>query len=270
MNPYENAPIGVFDSGVGGLSILSACLNNLPSESYLYIADSAYAPYGDKTDSVIRDRVIQVVSYLIERGAKAIVIACNTATAAAVHECRELFALPIIGVEPGLKPAVKISQSKRVGVLATQYTVESQKFQSLVMQLDQQADSITALGCPGLVELIESQHTTSQELEALLTPYIEQFERAGIDTLALGCTHYGFVEKEISALFRDPVKVIDTSTSIALEVKRRLMAMNLLSSPRFNGSVELLTTGKDREVLFALANRLIHFEGDVTPIEVSK
>ncbi len=141
MNPYENAPIGVFDSGVGGLSILSACLNNLPSESYLYIADSAYAPYGDKTDSVIRDRVIQVVSYLIERGAKAIVIACNTATAAAVHECRELFTLPIIGVEPGLKPAVKISQSKRVGVLATQYTVESQKFQSLCSLISKQIRS---------------------------------------------------------------------------------------------------------------------------------
>ena len=270
MNPYEHAPIGVFDSGVGGLSILSACLSNLPNESYLYIADSAYAPYGDKSDAVIRERVIQVVSYLIEKGAKAIVIACNTATAAAVHECRELFSLPIIGVEPGLKPAIKMSQSKRVGVLATQYTVESQKFQRLVSQLKQQAESITALGCPGLVELIENPNTTNQQLSTLLTTYIDQFEAADIDTLALGCTHYGFVEKEISRLFSHPVKVIDTSESIALEVKRRLTEQKLLSLSNQAGKLEILTTGRDREALFELSKRLIQFEGVVTPVEVSK
>ena len=270
MNPYENAPIGVFDSGVGGLSILSASLNNLPSESYLYIADSAYAPYGDKSDAVIRERVFEVVSYLIKKGVKAIVIACNTATAAAVKECRETFSLPIIGVEPGLKPAIKISQSKRVGVLATQYTVTSQKFKRLVYDLKPQADTITALGCPGLVELIENPHSTNQALCSLLQPYVDQFEAADIDTLALGCTHYGFVEKEISALFKKPVNVIDTSQSIALEIERRLSKHNLLSNPNTTGRVDILTTGKDREVLLALSKRLIQFKGDVTPIEVVK
>ncbi len=270
MKSNDHAPIGVFDSGVGGLSVLSASLNNLPNESYLYLADSAYAPYGDKSDKEIRQRVHQVVSYLIERGAKAIVIACNTATAAAVHECREAFSLPIIGVEPGLKPAIKASHSKRVGVLATQYTVESLKFQRLVSQLNQQAESITALGCPGLVELIENPNTTDQQLSELLSPFIEQFESAEIDTLALGCTHYGFVEKEISALFTKPVQVIDTSESIAHEIKRRLKEQSLLSQSRLNSRVELLTTGKDRDVLLELANRLIQFDGDVTPIEVAK
>lgn len=270
MNPYEQAPIGVFDSGVGGLSILSASLNKLPNESYLYIADSAFAPYGDKSDTVIRERVIKIVSHLINLGAKAIVIACNTATAAAVHECRKLFALPIIGVEPGLKPAITISQSKRVGVLATQYTVASQKFQRLVSQLEQQAESITALGCPGLVELIENPNTSNEEIRTLLRPYIVQFETAGIDTLALGCTHYGFVEHEISALFRRPIKVVDTSYSIALEIERRLGEQNLLSRSERQGKVELLTTGKDRDALFALSHRLIQFEGAVIPIEVTK
>lgn len=268
MNPYAHAPIGVFDSGVGGLSILSASINRLPNESYLYLADSAYAPYGDKSDRVIRDRVTQVVSFLIDRGAKAIVIACNTATAAAVHECREIFDLPIIGVEPGLKPAIKTSQSKRVGVLATQYTVESEKFQRLVSQLKEQADTITALGCPGLVELIENPTTTNHELRALLSSYIDQFEAADIDTLALGCTHYGFVEEQINGFFNKPVKVVDTSQSIAHEIERRLSAQDLLSSSNQKGSVELLTTSTDTDALKALANRLIQFEGEVTHVEV--
>lgn len=270
MSPHENAPIGVFDSGVGGLSILSACLNHLPSESYLYIADSAYAPYGDKSDEMIRERVLEIVSYLIEKGAKAIVIACNTATAAAVKECREQFSLPIIGVEPGLKPAIEKSQSKRVGVLATQYTVTSQKFKRLVSKLKPHAETITALGCPGLVELIENPNSSRQALCKLLKPYIDQFEASDIDTLALGCTHYGFVEKEISALFKKPVNVIDTSFSIALEIERRLSQHKLLSLSNTTGQVEILTTGKDRESLLALSFRLIQFKGDVIPVEVVK
>jgi len=270
MDPFDDAPIGVFDSGVGGLSILSACLRNQPNESYLYIADSAYAPYGDKNDETIRDRVLQIVSYLIQQGAKAVVIACNTGTAAAVKECREIFSLPIIGVEPGVKPAIKMSKSKRVGVLATQYTVNSLKFQRLVSELKPHANSITALGCPGLVELIENPNSSNQALRSLLQPYIEQFEAADIDTLALGCTHYGFVEKEISGLFKKPVHVIDTSVSIALEIERRLSDQNLLSHSSQTGRVEILTTGRDSHALFALSHRLIQYKGDVSPVEVTQ
>ena len=269
MNSKQSAPIGVFDSGVGGLSILSASLAKLPNESYLYVADTAFAPYGDKSDEAIRHRSMQIASYLVDRGAKAIVIACNTATAAAIHECRKAFDLPIIGVEPGLKPAIKVSTSKRVGVLATQYTIDSLKFQRLLSQLKEQAESVTAMGCPGLVELIENPLVTDQELLELLKPYVAKFEADGIDTLALGCTHYGFVEKQISVLFKGTVQIVDTSVSIALEIERRLAEQNLLTTAH-SGRVELLTTGCDTALFNALAARLINYQGEVAHLEVSK
>lgn len=191
MTTRAQAPVGVFDSGLGGLSVLRAIRAELPAESLLYLADSRHAPYGEKPPEFIAGRTLRVCEWLVGQGCKALVIACNTATAQAVHLLREQLAVPVIGVEPGLKPAVATSRSRVVGVLATESTLRSDKFARLLGNVSGDCRVLCQPGY-GLVPLIERGDTHSPAVLELLRAYLLPMLEAGADTLVLGCTHYPF------------------------------------------------------------------------------
>lgn len=190
----KGAPIGVFDSGIGGLTVLEEIQQLLPHESLLYVADCGHIPYGEKTPAFILERSRSVAEFFRERGAKAFVIACNTATVAAVADLRQDYPdWPLVGMEPAVKPAAAATRSGVVGVLATTGTLQSAKFAAL---LDRFATDVRVITqpCPGLVELIEAGDLNSPALSALLQGYIEPLLSAGCDTIILGCTHYPFLK----------------------------------------------------------------------------
>jgi len=212
--------IGVFDSGVGGLSVLNEALIQSPSHHYLYLADSAHAPYGEKSTQWVTDRTLYLNSWLIDQGCHALVIACNTATAQAIALLRERFPqIPIIGVEPGIKPASVQSSNKIVGVLATHNTLMSDKFKQLLTSLQQDCVFIQQAG-HGLVLLIEQGHLDGPEIESLLHEYIDPMILQGVDTLVLGCTHYPFLYATIKRIFGDQLQIIDTSQAIVRQLCR--------------------------------------------------
>ena len=226
----SNAPIGVFDSGVGGLSVLREMRALLPNESLLYIADSGHVPYGEKSPEFIRERCRVLAEFLLAQGAKALVLACNTATVAGVAELRELYPqLPLVGMEPAVKPAAAATQSGVVGVLATTGTLKSAKFAAL---LDRFASDVRVITqpCPGLVECIEAGEldslATRQLLQGFVTPLLDQ----GCDTLILGCTHYPFIKPLLRSLVPDSISLIDTGAAVARQVQRLLAQADLLAS----------------------------------------
>jgi glutamate racemase len=213
--------IGVFDSGVGGLSVLKHVRALLPHQRLLYVADSGHVPYGDKTPDYIRERSSALTQFLMTHGAAAVVIACNTATAAAAAALRARFAIPIIGMEPAVKPAVAATRSGVVGVLATVGTLESAKFAALLEQYAGDVEIVTQ-ACPGLVEQVEAGELDSPATRALLTRYTQPLLARGADTLVLGCTHYAFLRTQIAAVVGSAVTLIDTGEAVAKQVLRRL------------------------------------------------
>ncbi|NHZ93839.1 glutamate racemase [Massilia sp. CCM 8733] len=229
------APIGVFDSGVGGLSVLRHIRAQLPHEHLLYFADSGFAPYGDKPESVLVERSLAVAGFLIANGAKALVVACNTATVAAIKVLRAHYPdMPIVGVEPGLKPAAAASRNGKVGVLATSVTVAGAKFLLLRDQISAASHTQFLLqGCPGLVDRIELGELDSPAIRALLERYATPLLDQGADTLVLGCTHYPFVlamlgEVIAQATSREIV-LIDTGDAVARHLARLLATAGLLN-----------------------------------------
>ena len=219
-------PIGVFDSGVGGLSVLRHLRAMLPMEDFFYVADSAHAPYGVRDEAFIRGRAMAILAFLRLRGIKALVVACNTATAAAIAELRQHCAFPVIAMEPGIKPAVEVSRSKVIGVLATAGTLESARFFALLNRYAVDAEVITQ-PCPGLVEAIEANQIESAATQRLLRAYLDPLLARGADTLVLGCTHYPFVREQIAALVGPDIAIIETGAPVAREVKRRLQLTQL-------------------------------------------
>lgn len=215
--------IGVFDSGVGGLSVLKHIRAQLPRQQLLYVADSGHVPYGDKTPDTIRERSLALTDFLVGEGAAAVVIACNTATAAAAAMLRERFEIPIIGMEPAVKPAVAATKSGVVGVLATVGTLESARFAALLEQYAGDVEIITQ-ACPGLVEQVEAGELDSAATRALVERYTRPLIARGADTLVLGCTHYPFLKPLITALVGAAVTLIDTGEAVARQVVRRLPA----------------------------------------------
>jgi glutamate racemase len=243
----KNQPIGVFDSGIGGLSILKALRAELPHESFVYIADSGNAPYGEKGDAFVINRSLALTRTLLENyGVKALVVACNTATAAAAKVLRTEFPdLPLVGVEPALKPAVHLSQTRKIGVMATRGTLESAKFAALKTSLEDQAEFIIQ-PCDGLAAAIENQNTP--KIIALLleyTPAIGQFgtQNGQIDTLVLGCTHYPFISDLLRVHTGAAVRYIDTGEPVARQTRRLLEAAGTLNSSAEFGDLQLFTTG---------------------------
>ena len=226
----REAPVGVFDSGVGGLSVLGEIRALLPRESLLYVADSGHVPYGEKSPEFIRERSQRIAEFLLNQGAKALVLACNTATAAAISELRGRYPqLPIIGMEPAVKPAAAATQSGVVGVLATTGTLKSAKFAAL---LDRFANDVRVITqpCPGLVEQIEAGELASDSTRELLLGLVQPLLAEGCDTLILGCTHYPFIKPLLRELLPASVSLIDTGAAVARQLQRRLGERQLLAS----------------------------------------
>jgi glutamate racemase len=245
--------IGVFDSGVGGLSVLKHIRAQLPRQRLLYVADSGHVPYGDKTPDYIRERSLALTQFLLGEGAAAVVVACNTATAAAAATLRERFALPIIGMEPAVKPAVAATRSGVVGVLATVGTLESAKFAALLEQYAGDVEIVTQ-ACPGLVEQVEAGELETPATRALLERYTQPLLERGADTLVLGCTHYPFLRPALAAVVGPRVTLIDTGEAVARQVVRRLPGA--LASPRAAAPEERFWTTGDLNVARRIVRQL--------------
>jgi glutamate racemase len=237
-----NDAIGVFDSGVGGLSVLREIRALLPCERTIYVADSAHIPYGAKSTEFLRQRAARISEFLRERGAKAVVVACNTATAAAVSSLRASGALPVIGMEPGVKPAVAATRSRVVGVMATPGTLNSQKFAALVQRYGGGVE-VMVQACPGLVEHVERGDVDGLHTRALVQRYVTPLLERGADVIVLGCTHYPFLAHLIREVAGAGVTLVDTGHAVAREVKRRLSADHLLTSTTQPGGEEYWTSG---------------------------
>jgi len=248
--------IGVFDSGVGGLSILDEALQQLPHHNYIYFADSANAPYGDKPPQWIAERSLQICRYLMEQDCSAIVVACNTATAEAIATIRSTLDIPIIGVEPGIKPAAMQSQNGIVGVLATEATLNSDKFNALLATLPEHCQFIKQAGA-GLVPLIEAGLIETPEMQALLRSHLKPILDQGADTLVLGCTHYHFLKKMIRAVVGDSMTLIDTSDAVVRQLLRQIHQQGLIVSSKHSPKLSLLSTA-NADTLEAMAERLLH------------
>lgn len=237
MNPDgKTAPVGVFDSGVGGVSVLKHIHAALPNENILYCADSRYAPYGNKSPEMIRERASLLADFLVAQGAKALVVACNTATAAAVSQLRETHTVPIIGMEPAVKPAVAATRTGVVGVLATVGTLKSAQFAALLENYGRDVSVVTE-GCPGLVEQIEKGELQTDATRALLEQYLAPLLAARADAIVLGCTHYPFVRPLIQELVGPDVTLIDTGEAVARQLKRKLEEHGMLSESTETGNV---------------------------------
>ncbi|NBA94947.1 glutamate racemase [Pseudomonas sp. R5(2019)] len=229
MPDVRQAPVGVFDSGVGGLSVLGEIHRLLPQESLLYVADCGNIPYGEKSPEFIRERCRQVAEFFQAKGAKALVLACNTATVAAVADLRERYPhWPIVGMEPAVKPAAAATRSGVVGVLATTGTLQSAKFAAL---LDRFANDVRVITqpCPGLVELIEAGDLASPAMRQLLQRYVTPLLHSGCDTVILGCTHYPFLKPLLAEMVPASVAIIDTGAAVARQLKRLLNERHLLA-----------------------------------------
>lgn len=258
-------PIGVFDSGVGGLSILKALRTELPHEDVVYVADSGFAPYGERDEAFVVARARVISRHLLrqpELAVQALVIACNTATAAAIHLLRQDHPdLPIIGVEPALKPAIALSRTKHIGVMATRGTLNSQKFQALLAGLADQAQFVCQ-PCDGLAGAIERDDTeTILELCRQYTGAMGQFgSQAGeIDTLVLGCTHYPFAGHHLQALVGAGVRLVDNGEPVARQTRRMLPSLSGATAP---GQCMLLSTG-DPATLQDAARRWLNIDAPV-------
>ena len=214
-------PIGIFDSGVGGLSILKEINSQLPKENLIYMADTLFMPYGEKSEQQIKARVLTAAKHLAKRNVKAMVIACNTATAAAVNELRENYAIPIIGLEPAIKPAIEKSNSKRIGVLATKSTLNSQKYLDLKIQYGDGIEFIEKAS-PLFVDIVESAPVIDDAKRALVEKELSIFVSSNTDCLVLGCTHYPFLTKVISEIMGKDVSLFESGIAVAQELKRRL------------------------------------------------
>ncbi len=242
---------------------MDEALRQLPQDDYIYLADSANAPYGEKSSDWIASRSLSLCKFLASKGCDAIVVACNTATAEAIKQIRATLSIPIIGVEPGIKPAAMQSQNHIVGVLATEATLKSDKFNALLATLPRDCQFIEQSGA-GLVLLIESGKADSEESLELLAKHLEPIQDAGADTLVLGCTHYPFLRKAIRKLLGESITLIDTSDAVVKQLKRQLDTLELKSNTVTYGTVTFVSS-KDESSLLSLANNLMSVDLTLHP-----
>ena len=221
LNSSDRKPIGIFDSGVGGLAIYRALREQLPYENFAYFADSKFCPYGERTPEEIESRVSEVAAFLVKLGAKAIVVACNTATVHAVAALRERYALPIIGVEPGIKPAAAASKTRSIVLLATRRTLESSSIARL-RELYGGDSELVLQPCPGLVERVEAGGVDDSDTLELLSRFVRPALESNADTIVLGCTHYIFLEAQIRAMAGPNIAVVEPSQAVAQQLLRRI------------------------------------------------
>jgi glutamate racemase len=257
-------PLGVFDSGVGGLSVLHAIRKTLPREDLLYVADTAHLPYGSKSKEYIEMRALSLAEFLCRQGAKAIVVACNTASAAAAEVLRRTLDIPVVAMEPALKPAAAATRSGVVGVLATAGTVASARFAGLLERYGQ-GRRFVIQACPGLAERIESGDLEGPEIRKLVEKYTAPLLEAGADVIVLGCTHYPFIRPLISTIVGPAVKLIDTGDAVAQQLRRVLDERQILNSGSESGTERFWTSG-NAESVTSVVRRLWSPSASVLPL----
>ncbi len=238
-------PIGIFDSGVGGISIWNEIHQLLPMESTIYLSDSKHAPYGPKGQEVITKLSVKNTEWLISQGCKLIVVACNTATTNAIDVLRKNYSIPFIGIEPAIKPAALESKSKAIGILATKGTLSSQLFHETSQLYSTEMLVIEQIG-NGIVELIENGALYSNEMKCLLQKYLEPMLEAEIDCLVLGCTHYHFLTPILKELLPPHVKIIDSGKAVARQTKAVLEKTQLLNRETVEKTNRFYTNGEEK------------------------
>ncbi|MEO8280823.1 MAG: glutamate racemase [Ideonella sp.] len=268
--------IGIFDSGLGGLSVLRALRHLLPATPMTYVADSAYAPYGERSDAEISQRTMAIANTLIGAGCRLIVVACNTATAAAIALLRERWPdTPLVGVEPGVKPALRVSRSGRIGVMATAGTLRSARFHRLIdrevaaaERLLQRPISLHLQACPGLAAAIETADLDSAELQALVSRHCKPLRQSEVDTVVLGCTHYPFVATLIQQQIGSAVQLVDTADAVARQASVRWAGSGLAEATP--SGIQMETAPANTRYFSSgdierLRHAVSHWLGDATP-----
>lgn len=246
------SPVGIFDSGIGGLTVLDKIHRLLPSENIIYVADSLYAPYGDNSSEFILSRSLRCAEFLADNKVKCLVIASNTATACASLELRNRYSLPIIATEPPVKPAIEAVDSNVIGVLATAATSSSPKYERLLNRVSATKKIITQ-PCPGLVKHIETQGPEGEQTIELLTQYLKPLMDENIDTLVLGCTHYPYLAEQIRRIAGPDLVLIDPSLGVARHVKRCLEETCMLNDSQTTATMQFWTSGSGDHFASALA-----------------
>ena len=243
----KNSPIGVFDSGVGGISVLKELVNLMPNENFIYLGDSKNAPYGTKSTEEIKELTVANAKLLKDKGVKAIVIACNTATSAGGKKVRELLDIPVIGIEPALKPAALMKENAKIAVMATPLTLRLEKFANLMERFDENA-VIYTVECPEIVGFVEKGILEGKDIENCIRKYFKPLKDVKLDGIVLGCTHYPFVKDVIKKVVGEDVKLFDGGQGTAKELLRRLKEKNLLSDRKLKGKVEFINSSGNTEI----------------------
>lgn len=251
----NNAPIGIFDSGVGGLTVARAIIDQLPGESILYIGDTARGPYGPKSLAQVRSYALEIMDELVKAGVKAIVIACNTASAAMLRDARERYGIPVIEViQPAVRRAVSATRSGKVGVIGTVATIESKAYLDAFAAAPQL--QITAKACPLFVEFVESGKTSGDEITKIAQDYLKSMQAADIDTLVLGCTHYPLLTGVISYVMGTDVTLVSSAEETAKDLYRVLAEKNLMRLSISKPEYQFIATG-NAENFATLARRFL-------------
>jgi glutamate racemase len=252
----DDAPIGIFDSGVGGLTVARAVSAQLPRESILYIGDTARSPYGPKPIADVRRYSLEILDTLVDQGVKMLVIACNTASAAMLRDARERYDVPVVEViGPAVRTAMSTTRNGRIGVIGTAGTIGSGAYQDM-LEVNAKL-TVFAEACPRFVEFVEAGVTDSPEVLAVAEQYLAPLRHAGVDTLVLGCTHYPFLEGAISYVMGPDVSLVSSDTETAKDVYRQLVSRDLLAGPDAAASHIYEATGDSADEFLQLAHRLM-------------
>lgn len=245
----NNKPIGFFDSGVGGISVLKTAFLLMPFENYIYYGDNANAPYGEKSENEIKELSLAAGRFLYNKGVKVIVIACNTATSAAVNKMREEFNIPVISMEPAVRPALGEVKDGKILVLATAATVSQERYLSLLERLNA-GNKVISVGCSGLVEMIEGGETSQEKIDAYFDKLLSHIRQQKIKAAVIGCTHYSFVHKEIKSYidraFNADCLIFDGKDGTSRRLRSVLQEKSILRSDLDKGSVQFFTSGQDK------------------------
>lgn len=249
-------PIGFFDSGVGGLSVMKEAMKIMPNEDYIYFGDSINAPYGTKSVEEVKGLTFKAVEFLLSKGVKGIAIACNTATSAAVASLRIKYPdLPLVGIEPAVKPAIELNKKGNILIMATPMTLKEAKFNKLIDKYKKD-NNVIPVPCAGLMEFIEQGILDGDELKEYLQDKINTYSNGEIAAIVLGCTHYPFIKNELSKIVGDSVDIIDGGHGTAKELKRRLSEKELLTTSNDKGTIEIFNSS-GRVDLIKLSHELI-------------
>ena len=245
----KNSPIGFFDSGVGGLSVLREAISIMPNENYIYFGDSKNAPYGTKELNEVKELSFKAVEFLRKQNVKAVVVACNTATSAAIEQLRQKYTdMPIIGIEPALKPAVKLHRKGDVIIMATPMTLREKKFKELMYKYKDECN-IVSMPCPGLVEFIENGILEGNDLEEYLRDKFKDYNEDDIAAIVLGCTHYPFIKEVLSKIVGKNIPLIDGGAGTSHELQRKLDEYGILTDSESKGNVKIYNSTNDMKII---------------------